>query len=421
MRVALKQLLIFTFGWTAVLSSGGYKDMSLLLENIFKNYSAAACPCADAQSPVHVDLSLRICSILDLNIKEQMLKIRGFFKFMWTDERLSWDPKDYGNISFTYALQDKVWRPDVILTSLQGDSYVGSPETLAILFSNGKVVWEPSFTASFSCEVHIPKFPLDDSECQVVVAPWANHNSSIVLQLREPHIALEKTVSNGQFDVSVGDAYKAVFPYESWFYEEVFFSIKLIRKPAYAFMSLLFPLFVLGLLGPVAFLIPPDDAEKVGVSVTVLLATVVFTGLVHDNLPNKSDQISTVAIYVSSLLLLSFLGVLGNTIVLAVHRKKDGQVHTSDSPPSWKTENLARDICLSSNIPKDSVTQPDPKWITEQTKKCLEAGPEKVSKLNPKLSSKPKSRAQQLNLIFFISNTAAVIFITLAVFAFIFY
>ncbi|KAK3753706.1 hypothetical protein RRG08_038352 [Elysia crispata] len=187
----------------------------------------------------------------------------------------------------------------------------------------------------------------------------------------------------------------------------------LTHHPHTIIPSLFLPLFVLSLLGPVAFLIPPVDAEKVNMSVTVLLAIVVFTGLVHGNLPNRSDQTSMLVIYVSSLLVLAFFGVLGNTIVLAVHRKQNEQVQASTcSLP----EGVSRDLCSSLKACHASIKQSD----SGHSEKCSEAGSEKTCVLPAKLPPEPKLRAERLNMIFFVSNTATVMFITIAVIVFIF-
>ena len=58
--------------------------------------------------------------------------------------------------------------------------------------------------------------------------------------------------------------------------------------------SMLLPMFVIGLLNIVSFLIPSDNSDKISLSLNVLLATAVFIGVVHDDLPDRSDIISTV-------------------------------------------------------------------------------------------------------------------------------
>ena len=57
---------------------------------------------------------------------------------------------------------------------------------------------------------------------------------------------------------------------------------------------MLLPMFVIGLLNIVSFLIPSDNSEKVSLSLNILLATAVFIGVVHDDLPDRSDTISSV-------------------------------------------------------------------------------------------------------------------------------
>ena len=57
---------------------------------------------------------------------------------------------------------------------------------------------------------------------------------------------------------------------------------------------MILPMFVIGLLNVVSFLIPSHNTEKVSLSLNVLLATAVFIGVVHDDLPDRSDAISSV-------------------------------------------------------------------------------------------------------------------------------
>ena len=54
------------------------------------------------------------------------------------------------------------------------------------------------------------------------------------------------------------------------------------------------PMFVIGLLSPISFLIPADETEKVGLSLNILLATTVCIGVVSGNLPDRSDKTSSV-------------------------------------------------------------------------------------------------------------------------------
>ncbi|GFS26876.1 neuronal acetylcholine receptor subunit alpha-7 [Elysia marginata] len=105
---------------------------------------------------------------------------------------------------------------------------------------------------------------------------------------------LERSVSNGQFVIEVAEPLLTVTAFDGLDYDFVHFQIRLLRRPFYTFLSMLLPMFVIGLLNVVSFMIPSDSGEKVSVSLNILLATAVFIGVVHDDLPDRSDTISSV-------------------------------------------------------------------------------------------------------------------------------
>ncbi|GFN79522.1 neuronal acetylcholine receptor subunit alpha-7 [Plakobranchus ocellatus] len=242
------------------------------------------------------------------------------------------------------------------------------------------------------------------------------HTKFMILAQRRAN--LEERVTNGQFYITMEDAVKEILFYGEFFYEQIIFKIQLSRRPTHVALSLLFPLFLSGLLGPLAFLIPPDDAEKVSVSVTVLLATTVFIGVIHDDLPDRSDKTPTVALYVLSLLVLAFLGVLGNTVVLLVQRKG------SDVTLVPRREHSAQGSPY--NISDSSLDVPASKEPVDKTNQSpdrvkLSYGPyHNLTPNGANFSLRPRSRAENLNWIFFVANITSLLFVTCVVFLYIF-
>ncbi|KAH9507796.1 Arsenical-resistance protein 3 [Bulinus truncatus] len=93
---------------------------------------------------------------------------------------------------------------------------------------------------------------------------------------------------------------------------------------------LLVPVTLLAILSVVSFLLPPEVPEKMSLAITILLAFTVYLGTVDRILPETSDQISQIVIYVALLLLLSFLCVIGNAIVVVIYnRERTHQVHVA--------------------------------------------------------------------------------------------
>lgn len=56
--------------------------------------------------------------------------------------------------------------------------------------------------------------------------------------------------------------------------------------------SLLIPINLLAVLSILSFLMPPEEPEKVNISVTILLSFTVFLAFVDSNVPPNSDNIS---------------------------------------------------------------------------------------------------------------------------------
>jgi hypothetical protein len=75
-------------------------------------------------------------------------------------------------------------------------------------------------------------------------------------------------------------------------------SLKMKRKPLFMLVNILLPIIVLALLAPLVFLMPKNSGERVGYSITMLLALSVYMTIISDNLPKNSDPMPLVSIMI---------------------------------------------------------------------------------------------------------------------------
>ncbi|GFN75017.1 neuronal acetylcholine receptor subunit alpha-7 [Plakobranchus ocellatus] len=320
----------------AVTSSRGNRDMSRLLAFLFKDYDPVVWPRLNSMAAVEVRVGIGIFDVVSLDTKDQTLHVNGYLSTIWKDEYLQWNSSDYGNITSMVLTQNYVWTPDLTLSrSIDANIFLGSSQTNLLLHSDGTVSWQPSFNSFFTCKVDVSKFPLDVNICPIVVGSWMHSNSLINLSTTNPHTLLEPDITNGEFDIAVEEPLKVSLPYDGLLYDMIHFRLKLSRKPTHTFLSLLLPMFVIGLLSPISFLVPANNTDKVSLSLDILLSTAVCIGVVSGNLPERSDEISSIAVYVVSLLVLAFFGVLGNTVILLVHQYEEAHPsYTELAPPT---------------------------------------------------------------------------------------
>ncbi|XP_005110899.2 CHRNA7-FAM7A fusion protein [Aplysia californica] len=130
-------------------------------------------------------------------------------------------------------------------------------------------------------------------------------------------VSLCNMTANGEYEVTY-EGY-SLHPISYRFTEETYdwasFTIKLSRRSSYVGISLVLPVILISLLSPVAYLLHPGDTNKFPVAVSTLLSFTVFLQVLDSNLPDTSDNLGLLAVYVSAMLTLGFLSALGNCIV----------------------------------------------------------------------------------------------------------
>ena len=78
------------------------------------------------------------------------------------------------------------------------------------------------------------------------------------------------------------------------------FYLYLKRKPFYFLLNIVAPTILLSLMSVVVFLLPSHAEEKMGLSITILLAFTVFMLTITDVLPSSSDSVSLLGKIISS-------------------------------------------------------------------------------------------------------------------------
>ena len=84
-------------------------------------------------------------------------------------------------------------------------------------------------------------------------------------------------------------------------FSSVHITLRLERKSGYYLITLLVPVIMLALLGPLVFVLPVESGEKIGFALTILLSLSVVMTILSDHIPPISTQtclLSTYRVYV---------------------------------------------------------------------------------------------------------------------------
>ncbi|XP_055955294.1 acetylcholine receptor subunit alpha-like [Patella vulgata] len=193
----------------------------------------------------------------------------------WIDEKLRWNPDNYGGI---VEMNDDIF---------------GSDKLRVYVNHTGNISWEPGFAFTTSCPVDVTMFPVDSQTCSVTVMPWMTSDKEI--WFNETKIVVDTLLAhNGQFAIvgsSVPRLNNSVSGNPNNKLIMSSFTLQLKRKPTFYLLNVIGPIATISFLCGVSFLVPSESGEKLTVAITVLLSLTVFLGVVDDNLPKTSDSI----------------------------------------------------------------------------------------------------------------------------------
>jgi hypothetical protein len=163
-------LMIFVVWYLETTLGSGDKER--LARELLKNYMASIEP--DTTTTLTFGLIIQ-CSRVDPTSGE--LITNAWEKYEWTDKRLVWDPKDYGEVKVLRLPANLIWRPDMkVYNSLKFDE--DRSETNVVVSNTGDVVWVPSVVYRTFCSIE------DNApNCPFKIGTWTYDTSVVDLKL----------------------------------------------------------------------------------------------------------------------------------------------------------------------------------------------------------------------------------------------
>lgn len=145
-----------------------------------------------------------------------------------------------------------------------------------------------------TCAVNIKYFPFDTQQCDIKFTVWSYSNMEVEINRGKKGVLTDEYVPNAAWDLvsSTSSEVNSNAP-------AVIFTLHLKRKPTFFLINIISPVILLSVLNIFTFMLPVESGEKAGFSVTVFLALAVFLTIISDQLPNNSDTVSLMAVYLS--------------------------------------------------------------------------------------------------------------------------
>ncbi|XP_006817844.1 neuronal acetylcholine receptor subunit beta-2-like [Saccoglossus kowalevskii] len=337
-------ILVFLSIITVAEETGTSTDHRRLLDTLFDpaKYSPIIRPIYNRAHVTHVNMTVVLSTIIDMDERNQLLKSNMWVTLQWIDEFMRWNPDDYGGIDNIKVPSTDIWLPDVVLYDNAATSYINFLiKQIAIIYYTGEILWAAPVIYVSSCSVDVTYFPFDMQNCSMKFGPWQHDGTEVYMH----GVAnKEEYQSDGQWDLVEVTAVENVEYYPDHPevpYTDVRFGLVFTRRPQYYVFNLLLPNALFTVVTITVFYLPPESGEKISLSITILLSLTVFQLMLADFMP-PSSFLPFVGYYFIGVMVLVSMSLVSSVLVLNVHCGTP----EDDGMPAW-----VRRLCLDHLAP----------------------------------------------------------------------
>ncbi|XP_060064751.1 neuronal acetylcholine receptor subunit beta-4-like [Ylistrum balloti] len=276
-------------------------------------------PDVDQSRATYVTTDMYVTSVRELEETTGRFTVVAFLYINWIDERLSWSSSSYGDISEIEFPQSEVWKPALTLANpFSRLKPLGSDNNLIRYQHNGNATWYVGDVMQATCDVDVTHYPFDKQVCPLYFLVWGYEGTDIFLSPSVNDVNFAFYVENSEWDITKTE--KEIALNGSAY---IVYKFHLQRKSTFFIISIYVPVVLLTSLCPLVFLLPADSGERVGYSITCLLAIAVFLTMVSESLPRSSNPISVLSFFLMCDLVLATCLCVLTILGLQMYHKVD--------------------------------------------------------------------------------------------------
>ena len=302
----LASILTLAFGLPS------YEDNLRLNEKLLTNYSRFIRPIENQDDALNVSVAFVFKGVSNFDEMTGVITIVGGLLYSWRDERIKWDPDDYGQLNDIALPASYVWIPVLNLINT-ADNMQMITDTVDVYFGNDGSAFAPTgFSFNSLCTPNTRKFPFDIHECDLT---FTTRKKKSTMDIFSNGVVNSEFTDNPKWQILSVRFQNNTEEYS----QSVQLEIVIRRRPMFLMVTLVFPIMLLSFVNLFVFLLPAESGERVSFSITVLLSFTVYITMVSDKMPHSSINIPLLCIYLLSTLVYSCFVTLATIYSMRVH------------------------------------------------------------------------------------------------------
>ena len=314
-------------------------DSKVLMANLLANYDPEIRPIANQSSKLTVSVSVYVKSIQEFNEVKETFLFTAVFVLVWQDVNIMWNPAHYGGLSSIMLSIDKIWVPQLVITTSSSHIVSFGQDWQKVLYlPNGIATWSTGGLVRGTCSINVRNYPFDSQKCSSHFSPGPYYAMDVDFSAYSKEVNMSIYAGNVVWDLHQSSV--SVYTVNGRSQLDVTFHLR--RKSAFVVINVLIPLGSLSFLNILVFFLVPCSGERVSYSVTVLLAIAVFMTIISDTLTKSSEPVPLISYKLMGDMIISALITVVTILNLALYHKPD-----SEEVPEWLKKFYKRVHCRS--------------------------------------------------------------------------
>lgn len=282
---------VFLFMCCLLYAVEGYTfaDKTKLHKDLSTNYAKKLRP---GENQTELNFSFYMRSLNDFPGRNEKMDVVGSLGVEWKDVRFAWNPSDYGgDLNQTSVFVDDIWTPYLVLMNpFEEIRPILSGGFSCKVWYNGNVsCLPPPNIFEASCNANILAYPYDKKTCSLQLYVSGYYSEDLKLKTKSSTINTDMYTYHGMWNVLGTRIFIHNQYVDNNFVEILQLEITMQRLPG-EFVLHYSPIFVLSVMKVFVFRLPDESGERVGFSLTILLAEMVFMTLTQENVPKSPNS-----------------------------------------------------------------------------------------------------------------------------------
>ncbi|CAG0890558.1 unnamed protein product [Darwinula stevensoni] len=337
-----------------------HQSITNLKNILFKDYDELVPPILTDKTGVDVRFG---ASVINLRLDE----LKGeaiwhlWYRAVWEDERLRWEPSEHDNITELRVPSDRVWLPDITAYNEASEDEFRSAlhqqhAFHVVVYSRGEVLFVPSITMKTYCQDDLVDWPFDAHECSIKFGSWVYHGFLLDLNLYSAtgnSFELDNYRESPHWEIVEKPTmvrHETIYSCCEEPYVDLMATVTLMRRPSLFYKgTLFFPVIGTALLTLCALWLPAGSTHRLMYfflnSILLLILQLYHSSFI----PITSEKSIKIMNCMNVLLCLQVLGLLWSLATLLLACSHNG---FTSKLVQWGRGILGRIFCLPAETPE---------------------------------------------------------------------